>query len=433
MTTRDEVLDAIDRIEKAGGAGQVTTTARIELLKLPPGEYDRILEQLWAAYPNLAPPRRPPDQPAGQRGVGVEAMKRAEAALSGQQSTTAEFDRRVLEALRHAHKTTVDGRRVMAELAAQVDDAARSWDLSTATGAREFQRFLLAKLGQIMQVVEEANDDDASKRELAAALTSMYEQHADQPAPAPAEPTEPDPPAAGSTPDPDPLPMDEAEFDDAEPAWRSAPMPPAGPGFGGEVPGIGAMPGGGVPGGFPLGGLLQPQHRATPEPYPDDQADPAGEEASAGETADDDSTDGAGPAEPAPADPTIVTLPDGDTVRAATPQLAAVLQAAVGGTPIIDAFRRQGIAIPPPGTPVTAVLDQSRVTPGDVGMFTDRHALVLGNGKALLDGQIQRIANVRGPSFLGWQHPPTLAEPATAPTPIRPPAVPAQPSAQPGR
>ncbi len=115
------------------------------------------------------------------------------------------------------------------------------------------------------------------------------------------------------------------------------------------------------------------------------------------------------------AGPTTVTLPDGDTVTAATPQLAAAIQAAAGGTPIADAFHQQGITIPAPGTAVTNPVDPVRVTPGDIGIFTDRHALGLGHGKALLDGQIEQIVAVTGPSFLGWEHPPAAAT-ATAPT-----------------
>jgi hypothetical protein len=70
-----------------------------------------------------------------------------------------------------------------------------------------------------------------------------------------------------------------------------------------------------------------------------------------------------------------------------------------------------------------------QVIPGDIGIFTDRHALGLGHGKALLDGQIQHIATVSGPSFLGWEHPPAPATTATAPattdtpTPTRPAAT----------
>jgi hypothetical protein len=61
-------------------------------------------------------------------------------------------------------------------------------------------------------------------------------------------------------------------------------------------------------------------------------------------------------------------------------------------------------------------------------MFTNRHALALGQSKALLDGQIQHISTVTGPSFLGWEHPPapvTTAEPARTdpPAPTRPAAA----------
>lgn len=47
-----------------------------------------------------------------------------------------------------------------------------------------------------------------------------------------------------------------------------------------------------------------------------------------------------------------MTLPNGETVTAASPQLAAAIKAAASGTPIADAFQQQGIAIPLPGTAV---------------------------------------------------------------------------------
>ena len=112
-----------------------------------------------------------------------------------------------------------------------------------------------------------------------------------------------------------------------------------------------------------------------------------------------------------PTGPTTVTLPNGDTVTAASPQLAAAIKAAAGGVPIAEAFHQQGITIPAPGTAVANPIAPSRLIPGDIGIFTDHHALALGHDKALLDGQIQRISTVSGQSFLGWVHPPT---PATA-------------------
>ncbi len=124
--------------------------------------------------------------------------------------------------------------------------------------------------------------------------------------------------------------------------------------------------------------------------------------------------------EPA-AGPTTVTLPNGETLTAANPQLAAAIEAAAGGTPIAEAFRQQGMTIPPPGTAVSEPLDPLRLAPGDIGMFTDRHALALGTSRALVNGQIQHISTVSGPDFLGWEHPPTPVD-APAPEAADPPA-----------
>jgi hypothetical protein len=54
-------------------------------------------------------------------------------------------------------------------------------------------------------------------------------------------------------------------------------------------------------------------------------------------------------------------------------------------------------------------------------MFTDRHALALGESRALVNGQIQHISTVNGPGFLGWEHPP-LPVNAPAPNASDPPA-----------
>jgi hypothetical protein len=192
------------------------------------------------------------------------------------------------------------------------------------------------------------------------------------------------------------------------------------------MPSIPSFGGGGIPGGLPLSGplpgggderlpndvddaLLQP---GDPEDEP--SADEAGDE----QTEDDAKTTSA------PTGPTTISLPNGETVTAANPQLAAAIKAAANGTPIADAFREQGITIPPPGSAVADPIDPSRLTPGDIGMLTDRHALALGQSRALLNGQIQHISTVNGPSFLGWEHPPgpvTAAPDRTdPPAPTRP-------------
>src|SRR5690625_915619 len=155
MTTRDEVLDVIHRIEMSGGAGDVTRAAQAALtLPLPASGYDHIMNQLRSAQPHAfgqAEPTNVQSLPVDeQQGLSAIAIKAAEAALAQQLSTTAEFDRQIIAALRHAHKTTQEGRHRLDNLETEVAGAARIWDLSTATGAREFQRFLIAKLGEII-------------------------------------------------------------------------------------------------------------------------------------------------------------------------------------------------------------------------------------------------------------------------------------------
>ncbi|MBO0865810.1 MAG: hypothetical protein J2P16_12145, partial [Mycobacterium sp.] len=201
---------------------------------------------------------------------------------------------------------------------------------------------------------------------------------------------------------------------------------------GGAVPG--SIPNWGSPGGFALPGLpagsgmeRPPRALDDAELESDDSMDQPATEPS------DDNPGAEEPGEPPPASdrptgPTTVTLPNGETVTAASPELAAVIKAAVDGTPIADAFRQQGISIPPPGSAVADPIDPAQVQPGDIGMFTTRHALALGRSEALVDGQIQHISVVTGPSFLGWEHPPvpvTAGAPAKTdpPAPTRPAAV----------
>ena len=171
------------------------------------------------------------------------------------------------------------------------------------------------------------------------------------------------------------------------------------------------------------------------EPAPVEDRLPAGPDGLAAEDKAPPEDDGAPPedtgdrhgdAAEAPAEEeNVVRLPGGETVTAASPELAAVITAAVAGTPIAEAFAQQHITIPPPGSPVTDPVDPHRLVGGDVGILTDRHALALGNGTALLDNRIQPAATVAGPGFLGWEHPPVPGPtpPSTtsnAPTPTRP-------------
>lgn len=467
MATLQDVLDAVGHVKNCTGnptawqaglsPGQLNVVlAPFTAFTATPQQLDAILATIRTRHPALFDPKTgaplsppapapPGGPPAPQSGPAADAMKNAEADLAHVQTAVAEFDRQMIEAILHAHKTTEDGQRRLAELERDIENTVTTLRLDTPLGAREFQRYLIGKLRDILAVVQEANDDDTSQQALAAAWAALYasqggtEETGEPPRLPPAEPAHPDDTPAADPDDPifDTLPADDLGPLDtgvpapapAAPPAPPAPPPPAMPMPAFGAPGGGALPAGGLPGALPLPGLQSGTGR---EPCPkdlDDDVPPLDDLLPDDEPVPEDTLDDeTGDAAPE-VDPTTVTLPDGETITAASPQLAAAIKAAAEGTPIAEAFRQQGITIPPPGTAVTAPIDPTRVIPGDLGMFTDRHALVVGHSNALLDGQIQRIANVSGPSFLGWQHPPapatTSTEPATPepPTPTRPSAT----------
>lgn len=169
-------------------------------------------------------------------------------------------------------------------------------------------------------------------------------------------------------------------------AIPSASSTPSLPNLGGAtMPGGGAtpalVPGVSAPGGLPLSGLLRGvgdepeltdfdergQEVRDPADY-EHSNEPDERRADDREGADEDA--GLGKSESPPQAPTTVTLPNGETVTAASPQLAAAIKAAASGTPIADAFQQQGIAIPLPGTAVANPVDPARISAGDVGVFT---------------------------------------------------------------
>jgi hypothetical protein len=487
MSTYDELLATVKRVRDRTGdpnawqtgltrtelAAVITPTTRSEQL-------DAILFKIRQLHPDLfdartlpggPPTTRPAGVPAApsdrQEGAAAEAIADAEAALAHQNSASSQLDLQVVSAIMNAHLKTVAGREALTKLQRETEAAVQTRsDLDTPAGARDFQRFLIGKLRDIRSVVANASLDDTSKSALMAAWTSLYE--ASKGGPSAPDESRPAPIAPSSAPvrsatqqsadvaDPgwDPL-LDSLLGDDpgllagnspeqystpgsTAPAMPAAPVMPSVPNFGaGLIPGLGAAPGSlagwSGPGGLPLAG---PQDRTDPALRGLDgeglsgseNADPTDHAPSEADYHNDDGNReedaSADKREPQPAGPTTVTLPDGETVTAASPQLAAAIKAAAGGASIADAFQQQGITIPPPGTAVTNPIDPLQVTPADIGMFTDRHALALGHDKALLDGQIQHIATVSGPSFLGWEHPPVAAATAPAttdtPAPTRP-------------
>ena len=410
---------------------------------------NRIREQhsslFGVATPSGPPAKRPSGEPPDhESGAAAEAIAHAEAALAQQNSTSSHLDMQVVSAILNAHLNAIEGKEALTRLQHETEAAVQTRsDLDTPAGARDFQRFLIGKLRDIRAVVLNASLDDTSKSALMAAWTSLYDASGGGPGEHPAtSTTEADGQASPTeqlTDDPDadwdPL-LDSLLADDSAPLpgdspvmgapegmtaapTPAAPVTPSIPNLGaGSLPGLPPASTAGLEG-LPLAGL-RGDDRALQgledDELPRDE-DPATDEPDARDVNADTPAD---PDEAAQGGPTTLTLPDGETVTAASPELAAVITAAVGGAPIADAFQQQGITIPPPGTAVVDPVDPSRVSPGDIGIFADRHALALGPGKALLDGQIQHIATVSGPNFLGWEHPPAAS--ATMTTPARPDA-----------
>ncbi|MGB3482933.1 MAG: hypothetical protein WBB07_12055, partial [Mycobacterium sp.] len=223
------------------------------------------------------------------------------------------------------------------------------------------------------------------------------------------------------------------------PAMSGLPMPGA---LGGGLPGAGGGSPGGAgwsPDGTPVSGRGAEIPRqdledllAAADAALSDEA-PATEDDTGQSESEPDEAETEQDPEPQPMPESAeVRLPNGDLITAPNPQLAQVINAALSGTPIGEAFHRNGLTIPPPGSPVDSPVDPKDVATGDVGMFTDRQALALDRTRALLAGEIQPLASVSGPSFLGWMHPPSPSDsgPATAPAaespaPTRPATTPA--------
>ena len=435
MSDYHDLLDAIARVRDSTGDDRAwmagLSADDIAVVTNPLSSSAAItaaVAKIRAAHAGMLSPTSVPGPYPGAtsqfEGAAAEAIRTAESALAHQNSLTAQIDLQVVTAVLNAHARHSEGAAELDRLQTEIEAAvATRTDLDTAAGARGFQRYLIDKLRDIRTVVETADLDATSKATLAAALASLYASAAPASAEAAPEshqqitPDTPSPlrshplPAVSDLPAvSEPAPVDLG----LEPPVDSPPAPPV-PSAAGLSP-MGAGWGGGTPpAGMPFGGSLPTLPAGTlPDlplgPAPDlvqqdaegppDRAEPAEDTTDAGD------------------DPATVVLPDGQTVIAPNPRLAAVITAAVAGTPIAEAFDAQGITIPAPGTAVSAPLELAQLSPGDIGLFTDRHALALGDGKALLDNQIQPVSGLPGLGFLGWQHPP---EPDTD-IPQEPPA-----------
>jgi Domain of unknown function (DUF4226) len=112
-----------------------------------------------------------------QAGRSIRAIGERQAALSRQHDAAADADRALAEVLASAHAATVEGVRRLDTIAAEIDRAVANQTaigLDTAIGAREFQRFLIAKQREILAVVSGARELDAAKKAALEKLAAHY-------------------------------------------------------------------------------------------------------------------------------------------------------------------------------------------------------------------------------------------------------------------
>ncbi len=114
---------------------------------------------------------------AERAGRSIGAIAEGETALSRQHAAAVDADHALAEALASAHAATVEGVRRLDAIAAEIDRAVANQTaigLDTSVGAREFQKFLIAKQREIQAVVSEAHELDVAKKAVLEKLTAHY-------------------------------------------------------------------------------------------------------------------------------------------------------------------------------------------------------------------------------------------------------------------
>jgi hypothetical protein len=427
-----------------------------------------------AADPSKPPGPAPLPTDEQQSGHAADAVRKLHQELKDRYGAISKAEGDLSEALLTAHAATTDGQQklnaIQQKIVAAVNNPAVRPD--TPAGEQAYLKFLRGQVAAIGAVLKNGGlmADDQSKT--IAALTSLYaidppgnpatpytSPGADPPplppaaAPAPA-PAVPAPVDAGGDALPDPTLSDlgltgmGTPLGGADPMSALASSLPAGLSALSPLTGLGAEPLSSLAG---LGGLAAPlaglasqfgdPARNNPDEAPDDYhrdtardehgtdperakpADPAGGDDHHGTASPPDPEPapggGAPPAAPgAPPAPTnTVSLPDGSTVTAHTPALAAAVAANLTGQPVDAAYHQAGLDLPPPGTPITKPVDPARLSAGMIGMFKDHYVVALSTVKALQNGAVVPLSSVgSGPDFLGWMDP-AAAAPSPAPVP----------------
>jgi predicted component of type VI protein secretion system len=112
-----------------------------------------------------------------QAGSSVAAIQARQAVLARQHDAIAEADRMLAEALASAHAAMRESVRRLDAIAAEIDSAVpdqAELAVDTPMGAREFQKFLVAKQREIAAIVAEAHELDRAKSAVLERLRAEY-------------------------------------------------------------------------------------------------------------------------------------------------------------------------------------------------------------------------------------------------------------------
>lgn len=112
-----------------------------------------------------------------QTGPSVAAIQARQAAMASQHDSVAEADRVLTEVLASAHAAMRESIRRLDAIADEIERAVPQHNtlaVDTPMGAREFQKFLVAKQREIAAVVADARELDRSKTAVLQSLRGEY-------------------------------------------------------------------------------------------------------------------------------------------------------------------------------------------------------------------------------------------------------------------
>jgi hypothetical protein len=114
---------------------------------------------------------------AEQTGPSVAAIQARQSAMATRHDSVAEADRALMEVLASAHTAMRESIRRLDAIAAEIERAVpqqHSFAVDTPLGAREFQKFLVAKQREIAAVVADARELDRTKTAVLERLRDEY-------------------------------------------------------------------------------------------------------------------------------------------------------------------------------------------------------------------------------------------------------------------